>query len=203
MIRRPRSTGRVSRLKTGGTPLQCPSAREAHAGATPLPPGVLLVALQAHRDSRGDFTEIYRTSWQLAGSPVQWNLIRSRRGSLRGIHAHQRHIDTLFVVSGEAIIGLQDLRSGRPEEGVAAMVKLRFDDPFVMLIPAGVAHGFCFAEPGCIMNGVSEEFDGTDEFGCHWADPELRMTWPIAKPDLSVKDQSAGTLRQLIRSLER
>jgi dTDP-4-dehydrorhamnose 3,5-epimerase len=150
-----------------------------------------------HRDERGVFTELFRTSWTSAIAPVQWNAVSSVANVLRGVHAHWQHSDYLTVVAGRATIGLHDLREGSPTEGLGTAVELRADEPSALVIPTGVAHGFYFHEPTIHVYAVSHEWDPADELGCRWDDPGLEIGWPCADPALSDRDRALGSLSDL------
>ena len=45
-------------------------------------------------------------------------------------------------------------------------------------IPAGVAHGFLALEPLTLVYVVTNEYDGTDELGFAWDDPDAAVPWP-------------------------
>ena len=157
--------------------------------------------LAMHADSRGAFTEAFRNSWGTGIEPVQWNLVRSHPGVLRGVHVHLRHDDYLIVVSGSATIGLRDLRRDSPTEGRTAMIELRGDALTALTIPPGVAHGFYFREPSIHLYAVSDYWNAADELGCHWADPDLQLRWPTVSPTLSPRDASAPSLQDLLIEL--
>jgi dTDP-4-dehydrorhamnose 3,5-epimerase len=163
--------------------------------------GVSCVSLAPHADDRGVFTEIFRGSWALDVVPAQWNLVSSSANVLRGVHAHWRHSDYLLVASGRATIGLHDLREGSTTDGLGATVELRAGEPTGLVIPPGVAHGFFFPEPSTHVYAVSHEWDPTDELGCRWDDPDLRIEWPCAAPLVSDRDRTLGSLRDLRRSI--
>ena len=40
-------------------------------------------------------------------------------------------------------------------------------------------------------------YDGADEFGVSWDDPEVAMDWGIEHPILSTRDAECGTLADL------
>jgi dTDP-4-dehydrorhamnose 3,5-epimerase len=162
-----------------------------------LPAGVRLRELAPHGDERGVFTELFRDSWQLEVAPVQWNVVRSDANVLRGVHVHNRHADYLTLVGGRATIGLSDLREGSPSEGLGTTVELVADAPAALVIPPGVAHGFYFPEPSIHVYAVSHEWDPSDELGCRWDDPELRIAWPCDEPLVSPRDDALGTLSDL------
>lgn len=166
-----------------------------------LPAGVRIRPLTMHRDFRGAFTEVFRDEWDAGMRPVQWNAVRSDPRVLRGVHVHLRHWDYLSLASGKASIGLRDLRSGSPTEGQALCIELSGDEMAALTIPPGVAHGFLFHTAALHFYAVSEYFDPTDELGCHWADPELGIPWPVTDVILSPRDADAPPLRVLLDRL--
>jgi dTDP-4-dehydrorhamnose 3,5-epimerase len=169
---------------------------------TGLPAGALLRPLEAHGDERGSFTELFRSEWGSGIEPVQWNAVRSEAGVLRGVHVHIRHDDYLTVPIGHATVGLRDLRRGSPTEGLSTLVELGGSEPAALVIPHGVAHGFYFPEPSLHVYAVSEYWDPADELGCHWADPDLAIPWPVESARVSERDDSAQPLGALLAALE-
>ena len=93
-----------------------------------LPTGVVLTGLSMHPDERGVFTEVFRKQWETGADPVQWNVVSSGEGVLRGVHVHPKHDDYLLILSGRATVGLQDLRRGIDTYGLAATVELSGDE---------------------------------------------------------------------------
>jgi dTDP-4-dehydrorhamnose 3,5-epimerase len=143
--------------------------------------------LESHVDDRGMLTEIFRNSWY-DHAPVQWNFVRSERGTLRGVHGHFRHQDYLLVLQGSATIGLKDIRPGSESQHCAETILLEGEIPQVLTIPAGVAHGFYFHQPSTMVYGVTHYWDTEDELGCQWNDPELGISWPCDSPLVSERD---------------
>lgn len=175
---------------------------EGRTGAnTPLPDGVRRLELTMHRDSRGVFTELFRACWETGILPVQWNVVSSEPGVLRGVHVHVHHDDYLVVLQGRASIGLRDLRQRSRTEGIAGLVELCGEKLEALVIPHGVAHGFYFHEPSMHVYSVSRYWDLADELGCHWADPSLGIPWPMKEARLSARDASAPPLRELLAQL--
>jgi dTDP-4-dehydrorhamnose 3,5-epimerase len=168
-----------------------------------LPDGVRLRDLEPHADDRGVFTELYRLEWDTGVAPVQWNAVRSARGVLRGVHVHPRHDDYLVLVAGRATVGLRDLRVGASHDGRACCVELDGTSPAAVTIPHGVAHGFYFHEPSIHIYAVSHYWDTADELGCHWADPDLGIPWPMRVPRVSERDEALPPLAELMSGLAR
>ena len=80
-------------------------------------------------------------------------------------------------------VALVDLRSGSPTERATSTLRLSAETPKGLFIPPGVAHGF-LAETDLTLLGylVDRYFDGTDESGIAWNDPELGIDWPAPIP---------------------
>jgi dTDP-4-dehydrorhamnose 3,5-epimerase len=157
-------------------------------------------ALESHSDGRGSLTEIFREEWSLGIEPVQWNLLRSHPGTLRGVHCHVTHSDAIVVVDGELILGLIDLRPDSSTEGRAELHRVPATSTLVS-IPPGVAHGFCFEQATTMVYAVSDYWNLEDELGCRWDDPALGIQWPVTAPVLSPRDRSGGSLEELRASV--
>jgi dTDP-4-dehydrorhamnose 3,5-epimerase len=165
--------------------------------------GVRVMALTAHRDERGAFTELHRLSWHDSPPPLQWNAVASEANVLRGVHVHLRHWDYFFLVSGEMRFGLHDMRPESPSYRGSVLLTLRGASPSGICVPPGVAHGFCYTEPSLHVYAVSEYFDPADELGCRWDCPELGLAWPCTRPKLSRRDEEAGGYAGLAAQLAR
>lgn len=166
---------------------------------TPTPvAGVSIVELTPHKDDRGTVVEIFRQEWPTGISPVQWNIVHSQAGVLRGVHAHFRHADYLMVVHGMAWFGLHDLRPDSITEGVSCVIAIQASGHQALIIPPGVAHGFYFPAPATTCYAVSTYWDPADELGCRWDDPDLGIAWPdVTTPTLSDRDRQLGSLAEL------
>jgi dTDP-4-dehydrorhamnose 3,5-epimerase len=162
-----------------------------------LPRGVELRPLVLHRDARGGVVEVFRDEWNAGVRPVQWTVLSSNAGVLRGVHVHPRHDDYVTVLHGRISIGLRDLRLGSPTEGAACLLELDPEAPQALVLPHGVAHGFYFHQPTILLLGVSAYFDMADELGCDWADPALEIDWPVASPIVSDRDAGLPPLAAL------
>jgi len=132
-------------------------------------PGVWLIRLQVNTDARGRFMETYRSSWLPFAAPmVQGNRSESAPKVLRGLHYHRRQADLWIVQQGQVTTVLLEL---------------------AVYIPEGVAHGF-YAHDQVVMSYlVTGEYDGSDELGVAWDDPDLGVAWPDEEPILSERDQ--------------
>jgi dTDP-4-dehydrorhamnose 3,5-epimerase len=161
--------------------------------------GVMQVALRPIADERGSFLEAFRREW-IPGSRemLQANLSRSTARVLRGVHFHRRQADYWVLVEGRAHVGLHDLRVGSPTQGVGLRVAMSADEPSGLYIPPGVAHGFYAETDIALQYLVDEYFDGSDEHGIAWDDPNLGIDWPSAKPILSTRDRANPALSEAL-----
>ena len=161
--------------------------------------GVLLFPLTTHPDLRGSFTEDYRRSWVPGGREmVQGNISISKANVLRGLHFHRAQADWWNFYTGSAIVGLHDLRTGSPTEGVGIGLRIDTDEALKGLyIPKGVAHGF-YAERDVMLHYmVDNYYTESDEFGIAWDDPGLGIGWTTTEPILSDRDKSNPSLAEV------
>ena len=135
--------------------------------------------------------ETFRKAWfpEREWSDVQINLSTSASGVLRGLHYHLRQVDYWFPVSGRIRVGLFDLRRGSPTEGARELFELDAETPSGVFIPVGVAHGYYTLTDSTLAYLVDAYFDGTDELGVAWDDPDVAMPWDVRDPMLSGRDR--------------
>jgi dTDP-4-dehydrorhamnose 3,5-epimerase len=155
-------------------------------------PGVLLARPERFEDDRGWFMEILRED-AFGVSFVQGNHSHSRAGVLRGLHYHAKQSDAWYIVSGQAQVGVVDLRT-RSEHPTALAVDMSSDDPTVLYIPPGVAHGFLAITELDLIYWVTHYFDNTDEHGVSWNDSALAVPWEATSPIISQRDANASSL---------
>jgi dTDP-4-dehydrorhamnose 3,5-epimerase len=167
----------------------------------PLMDGVWLRPLEMHVDDRGSVTELFRDSWKLGPELVQWNLVSSRAGIVRGVHFHLIRHDFLCVVSGRASVGLYDVRRSSTTYKKRLLVEMTGEKLSAITIPPGVVHGFYSNEDSLLACGFSEQWDPGDDFGCHWADPELAIPWPVTHAYCSDKDDKLPPFKALVDQL--
>jgi dTDP-4-dehydrorhamnose 3,5-epimerase len=163
-----------------------------------IPVGVEIHTLTGNSDARGTMTEVFREEWSGGVEPVQWNLFRSRAGSMRGVHVHIAHEDVMVVVEGKVTLGLRDLRSGSPTDGVVVAFELSGGAASFVVVPRGVLHGLLFLEPTTLLVGVTSYYDPDDDIGCLWSDPDLNIPWPQAPTLVSDRDRAAPSFRSLL-----
>lgn len=153
--------------------------------------GVKFVHLRAFSDERGRFLETFRKEWfpERSWQIIQTNRSDSKAGVLRGLHYHFKQVDYWYVPSGRMRVGLADLRQSSPTVGQSEVIEIGEEQQIGVLIPIGVAHGFVALTPATLTYLVDNYYDGADEMGVAWNDPDLAVAWGVSEPILSGRDQ--------------
>jgi len=154
--------------------------------------GVVVVRPPVFDDARGMFVESFRQEWLPPGSPsmVQGNRADRDAGALVGFHYHRFQADYWYVVSGDALVVLHDLRVGSPTERATLALELGPPAHIGVYVPPGVAHGFYARTDLTLTYLVDRYYDPADELGVAWDDPDVGAQWPIRTPVLSDRDRA-------------
>jgi len=158
-------------------------------------PGVCELRPKVIRDARGFFMETYHRAkfaeLGITDSFVQDNHSFSTKGILRGLHyqLHHPQAKPCRVVEGEALDVAVDIRLGSPHFGKWTSVLLSAEQQNEIYIPAGFALGFlALTDIVQFLYKCSDFYDGSDEYGVLWSDPDLNIAWDIPDPLISDKD---------------
>lgn len=173
-------------------------------------PGLILIEGQRFHDERGFFAETYKISQFEAhgiSSPfVQDNWSHSVRGVLRGLHYQKQpkaQGKLVMVLRGEIFDVAVDIRKGSPTYGQWVGVGLRAEEPHMLYVPPGFAHGFCvLSDEADVLYKVTTEYSPELDRGVIWNDPEIGIQWPISDPLLSAKDAQLPSLRNADNNFE-
>ena len=172
-------------------------------------PGVVLVVPDVHRDARGFFLETYHVRKYEGGGIgarfVQDNQSRSRRGTLRGLHAQVRSPQgkLVRVVRGEIWDVAVDIRPDSPTFGRWAGAALSEENAHQLWIPPGFGHGFCvLSEEADVEYKCTTLYDPADEIAVRWDDPAIGIPWPIRDPVVSARDRAAAPLHACLERLK-
>jgi dTDP-4-dehydrorhamnose 3,5-epimerase len=161
--------------------------------------GVMLVQLKSFADSRGRFMETFRKEWfpQRSWQKMQTNRSDSQPNVLRGLHYHHKQVDYWYVAAGKLKAGLADLRPDSPTYQATQTVEMSAENNLGLFIPVGVAHGFVTLEKATLIYVVDNYYDGEDEFGIIWNDPDLNVDWGVTNPILSPRDENNPRLKEI------
>ena len=163
--------------------------------STPLE-GVLLIEPDVFRDDRGFFLETYNeekyTREGLSARFVQDNHSKSKRGTLRGLHAQLRKPQGKLVraIEGEIFDVAVDVRRGSPTFGKWFGETLSAENFRQLYIPPGFVHGFCvLSDTAQVEYKCTDFYDPGGELSVLWNDPDIGIDWPLeGEPLLSGKD---------------
>ena len=126
--------------------------------------------LHWHSDARGALVELHRDSW-CQGTPAVQQVAQvyasaTSVGVAKGWHLHAVQTDRFTCLRGRVLLALCDLTDPEPKVQRVLMEAVR--SPVQVVVPPGVAHGWVALPSGdgeaWILNTVSHEYDGTDEW---------------------------------------
>jgi dTDP-4-dehydrorhamnose 3,5-epimerase len=153
--------------------------------------GAFYHALKKHRALEGWFMEHLRlTTGQVEGLPVpfearQLSLSHAVPSRINAFHIHPKEIqDELWcVVEGILMVWLVDCREGSTTEGLKRRYVLSGEEPGMLLIPSGVAHGYKAGPQGALLvYAMNSQFNIRDP-------NEGRLPWDHFGRDLWEEDR--------------
>lgn len=164
---------------------------------------IILIEPDVHEDQRGYFFEFYHerkyTEGEITSSFIQDNYSQSVRGTLRGLHYQLKKPQgkLIVVVEGAVFDIVVDIRRGSPTFGKWYGVELSSENKRQLYVPPGFAHGFCvLSKAAGVVYKCTNFYSPEDEHGIIWNDPMIGISWPVANPLLSLKDQSYKSLAE-------
>lgn len=167
---------------------------------------LIVIEPDIHPDPRGWFTESWHQeryqAHKISFSFVQDNLVYSKKGSLRGLHAQHKHPQGKLItaITGEIFDVAVDLRKSSPTFGKWESVILSGKNKTQFFIPPGFAHGYCVLSDEAIISYKCTDFYlPQDEFGILWNDPDLDIKWPLKEVILSEKDKQWPLFRDIAK----
>lgn len=147
-----------------------------------------VIPLRRFGDERGWLAEIARVS-RLPEPLRQTNVSFSRRGTIRGLHYHERQSDLFVCLQGRARVVALDRDTGETfSEEIG-------DGNFAAVyVPGNLAHGFEALTDVLMLYHVTQEYDPADpdEYGVPWNDPRVIDLWSTKSPILSDRDRTAS-----------
>jgi dTDP-4-dehydrorhamnose 3,5-epimerase len=144
---------------------------------------VIIKKLVTHSDDRGYFREVVREDDHLLRHFGQSSITKTYPGVIKAFHWHHNQDDLWYVVDGMARVVLYDRRPGSPTQGVTQVVYAGEDNPVLILIPSGVAHGYQVLgnKPVVLFYHVTQVYDPKhpDEQRIPFDDPQIAFDWSI------------------------
>jgi dTDP-4-dehydrorhamnose 3,5-epimerase len=168
--------------------------------------GVYIIEPTVFGDERGYFMETYHAEeFKKAGLDmvfVQDNQSKSKKGVLRGLHFQYTKPQGKLVraIKGEVFDVAVDLRKDSETYGKWEGVILSEGNKKQFYVPKGFAHGFLvLSDEAEFTYKCTDFYDGDDEGGILWDDPEIGINWPIENINeiiLSEKDRQWKNLKE-------
>jgi dTDP-4-dehydrorhamnose 3,5-epimerase len=151
--------------------------------------GLEVIPLRRFEDERGWFVELMRS--RALPKPIrQSNLVFSHKGTIRGLHYHERGQDDLFAcVQGMVRVVVLDRSSGE-----TFTLDIGDENPATVYIPGHYAHGYEALSDCLFLYHVTEEYDPSDpdEHAIAWNDARVAHLWSTQSPILSPRDVDAA-----------
>jgi len=169
--------------------------------------GVLLIDTRFFRDERGFFIENYHqqrfAEHGITADFVQDNHSGSNRGVLRGLHYQDMTapMGKLVRCTAGAIQDVAvDLRVGSPTFGQWVSAELSQQNMRQIWVPPGFGHGFVtLSEYAEVQYKCSGFYTPSSEGTIAWNDPDLKIDWRIAEPQVSQRDRQAMSLAAYLK----
>lgn len=144
---------------------------------------VVIKRLITHADDRGYFREVLRDDDGLLRHFGQTAITKTYPGVIKAFHWHNDQDDVWYVAEGMARVVLYDRRPGSPSHGVTQVVYAGGDNPVLIYIPCGLAHGYQVLgnTPVLLFYHVTKSYDPAhpDEERIPFDDPTIGFDWSI------------------------
>lgn len=160
--------------------------------------GVYVIKPKVFSDPRGFFMELFKApdfhNHLSEITFVQDNLSFSRKHVLRGLHFQKppyTQAKLVTVLQGEALDVIVDLRKSQPTYGKHFQIHLKAEEPILLFVPEGFAHGFVVLSDTCLFYyKCSRIYHAPSDGGIRWNSPELGIDWEVSNPLVSEKDNA-------------
>lgn len=129
----------------------------------------------------GFLMEVLRSDEGLLQKFGQTTFTVAYPGTIKAFHWHKKQDDLWFVATGKAMIVLHDLRKNSKTYGKTQVIYAGKDDYKLIVIPAGVAHGYKVVsnEPVLLFYHTTEPYNAKnpDEERIAYNDPKIGFDW--------------------------
>jgi dTDP-4-dehydrorhamnose 3,5-epimerase len=179
------------------------SYNELHISRTDIP-GLLVIALAVHGDSRGWFKESFQKEKMVAqGFPADFEAVQNnvsynaQRGVTRGIHAEPW--DKYVSISvGSAFAAIVDLRKG---DTFGKVLTFELNPGISLFVPKGCGNSYQSMEDGTTYSYLVNAHWSPDVkyTAVNLADPDLKIQWPLPLEiaEISAKDKINPMLKDI------
>jgi len=144
---------------------------------------VIVKPLVTHSDDRGYFRELLRDDDNILRHFGQTAVTKTYPGVIKAFHWHADQDDQWYVAQGTARIVLYDRRPESPTFKQTQVVYAGEDNPVLVHIPTGIAHGYQVLgdKPILLFYHVTKSYDpnNPDEERIAFDDPQIGFDWSI------------------------
>tara|TARA_Y100001958_G_scaffold143193_1_gene119988 strand:+ start:67 stop:591 length:525 start_codon:yes stop_codon:yes gene_type:complete len=165
--------------------------------------GILIIKGNRHLDNRGYLRELILEKRINKHFKFQITSV-SKKNILRGLHfqVNKPQGKLISVIKGEIFDVAVDLRRNSKTFGKYFGIKLSEKNCTSVFIPKGFAHGFLtLKKENIVCYSCTDYRSKKDERSLHYADPDLKIKWPIKKPIVSKRDKNANSLKSYFKNL--
>jgi dTDP-4-dehydrorhamnose 3,5-epimerase len=165
--------------------------------------GLVVIELEPSTDERGWFARTFDAE-ELRAAGIEMDVAQAsasfnpRAGTLRGLHYQaEPHAEQKIVrcTRGAIFDVAVDIRDDSPTRGRWFSTELGADDPRMLYIPPGFAHGFqTLADSTEVSYLISPEYVPEAARGIRWDDPVIGIDWPAAERIISQRDRELPAL---------
>jgi dTDP-4-dehydrorhamnose 3,5-epimerase len=169
--------------------------------------GAFRIEPERIEDSRGFFARTFCTGEfaehgldpELRQCSLSFN---HKRGTLRGLHyqtAPWEEAKLIRCTRGRIFDVIVDLRPDSGTCGHWEGMELSAENRTMVYAPQGFAHGFQTLEDDTeIFYQISTPYHAEAASGIRWDDPDIAISWPLADPILSGRDNCLPPLREAV-----
>ena len=161
--------------------------------------GLKIIKGKNYYDNRGYFREVFKNGIFKNKNFIFWCVSKSKKNIIRGLHLQRKIKQDLFVsvIKGKIFDVVVDLRKNTKKYGKYSSNILSEKNATSLFIPSGFAHGFCsLSNESIVLYGISNYRSSVNEIGILWNDKNLKIKWPIKKPQISKKDKNNITFKE-------
>ena len=159
-------------------------------------PGLKLIHLNEFKDNRGSFIKVFNEDFfhenGLETDIKESYFSISAKNVIRGMHFQippAEHTKLVYVNQGSILDVVLDIRKNAETYGKFFSYKITQENPTLVFIPAGCAHGFLSLEDQTMVTYLqSSVYNKACDTGILWN--SFGMEWKIENPIISDRDDS-------------
>ncbi|GHX80277.1 dTDP-4-dehydrorhamnose 3,5-epimerase [Vibrio cholerae] len=160
-------------------------------------PGCFLIDVPTFKDNRGIFVKTFHPSY-FEGTPIQEFSLKeefysvSKKNVLRGLHFQEppaAHNKIVTCLDGKVLDFFVDLRKGYNTYGKLVSVELSSENPQLLYLPRGIAHGFLtLSEQATLLYKTDHVYTPELDKGILWSSVGLELNH-IEKNKLMISER--------------